>query len=79
MSDPVDSLILDLLEWVGPGGRTYADVIDAWRTSCPRLPVWEEASDRGFVERRRREGIETISVTPEGWEFVAKRRCSTAE
>jgi uncharacterized protein (DUF924 family) len=72
--DPVDSLILDLLEWIGPDTRTYAETIDAWRTSCPRLPVWEEANDRGFVERRRSDGAETISVTPAGWEFVAKRR-----
>jgi uncharacterized protein (DUF924 family) len=74
VADPVDSLLRDLLEWIGPDERTYADVIDAWRTSCPRLPVWEEANDRGFVERRRRGGEETISVTPAGWEYVAKHR-----
>ena len=38
--DAVDSLILDLLEWVGPDPRSYAEVMEAWRTSCPRLPVW---------------------------------------
>jgi hypothetical protein len=53
MADVVDSLILDLLEWLGPEPRPYADVMDAWRTSCPRLPVWEDATDRGFVVRRR--------------------------
>lgn len=52
MSDPVDALILDLLEWIGPDSRPYAEVMEAWRTSCPRLPVWEEANARGFVERR---------------------------
>jgi hypothetical protein len=51
MSDTVDSLILDLLEWIGPDGRPYDEVMDAWRTSCPRLPVWEDANERGFVER----------------------------
>ena len=40
MSDTVDSLILDLLEWIGPNTRPYREVIEAWRTSCPRLPVW---------------------------------------
>ena len=49
MSDPVDALVLDLLEWIGPGSRPYAEVIDAWRTSCPRLPVWEDANARGFI------------------------------
>jgi hypothetical protein len=47
VSDPVEPLILDLLEWMGPEPRLYAEVIEAWRTSCPRLPVWEEAGDRG--------------------------------
>ena len=39
MTDPVESLILDLLEWLGPGPGPYAEVIAAWRTSCPRLPT----------------------------------------
>ena len=57
MSDTIDALILDLLEWVGPHARPYAEVMEAWRrTSCPRLPVWEDANDRGFVERRREPG-----------------------
>jgi len=50
MPDPVDTLILDLLEWIGPGHRAYTEVMDAWRPSCPRLPVWEDANERGFVE-----------------------------
>ena len=51
MMDTVETLILDLLEWIGPETRPYREVIEAWRTSCPRLPVWEEANDRGFLER----------------------------
>ncbi len=66
MSDPVESLILDLLEWIAPEPKAYAEVIDAWRTSCPRLPVWEDANERGFVERLRREGRVLVSVTPPG-------------
>jgi D-3-phosphoglycerate dehydrogenase len=45
----VEALILDLLEWVTKRERTYEEVMEAWRTSCPRLPVWEEANDRGLV------------------------------
>jgi trans-aconitate 2-methyltransferase len=48
-SDTVDALILDLIEWIGPEPRPYAEVLEAWRTSCPRLPVWEDATDRGFI------------------------------
>ena len=60
MSDPIQALILDLLEWIDSGARTQAEVIDVWRTSCPRLPVWEEASERGFVERREPAGGATV-------------------
>ena len=75
MADPVEALLLDLLEWIGPDPRPYAEVIDAWRTSCPRLPVWEEANDRGFLEHRRPEGrVTLVSVTPLGREFLEKHR-----
>lgn len=54
-ADTVESLILDLLEWITTGNRTYEEAIDAWRTSCPRLPAWEDPHDRGLitVERSR--------------------------
>jgi len=58
MRDPVDALVLDLLEWIGGGSRPYLEVMDAWRTSCPRLPVWEEANLRGLVETRHEPGQE---------------------
>jgi hypothetical protein len=53
VSDTVETLILDLLEWLAPNPRPYAEVLEAWRTSCPRLPVWEDANDRGFIARHR--------------------------
>ena len=67
MCDTVDILILDLLEWMGPDPRPYAEVLEAWRTSCPRLPVWEDANDRGFIARHRapRRGA-LVSVSPPG-------------
>ena len=76
MSDPTAALILDLLEWIGPGGRPYGEVMDAWRTSCPRLPVWEDACERGFVVSHRREGAAGIlvSLTPAGREFLDGHR-----
>lgn len=39
----VESLILDLLEWLAERDRDYGEVMSAWRTSCPKLPVWEDA------------------------------------
>ena len=73
--DTIDALILDLLEWIGSEPRPYSDVIEAWRTSCPRLPVWEEANARGFLERHHAEGIEAmVSVTVLGRAFLRTQR-----
>ena len=74
MSDPVDALILDLLEWIAKEERSYTDVMEAWRTSCPRLPVWEEANDRGFVTRERRDGGAIVGVTSAGRSFLDQRQ-----
>ena len=71
MDNTVDPLILDLLEWIGPRPRPYAEVMEAWRTSCPKLPVWEEANSRGFIARIHETGQEAIvSVTASGREFL---------
>ncbi len=67
----VDALVLDLLEWVGRDERTYVEVMDAWRTSCPRLPVWEDANDRGLVARTRIDGRAVVTVTESGRALLA--------
>lgn len=75
MSNPVDVLILDLLEWIGPESRAYGEVMEAWRTSCPRLPVWEEANERGFIAHRHQAGVGVfISVTALGKAFLNQQR-----
>ncbi len=63
----LEPLILDLVEWVAREPRAYSDVMEAWRTSCPRLTVWEDAVDRGLVRRERHAGAGPIVVvTQEG-------------
>jgi hypothetical protein len=71
MQGDLDPLILDLLEWLAQEPRTYADVIDAWRTSCPRLTVWEDAIDRGFAVREHDTAREVmIALTAAGRAFL---------
>src|SRR3954468_19777986 len=71
MPSDLDPLILDLLEWIGREPRPYAEVIDAWRTSCPRLTVWEDAMDRGFAAREHATGREVmIRLTDAGRAFL---------
>jgi hypothetical protein len=69
----VEALILDLLEWVTKCDRTYEEVMEAWRTSCPRLPVWEEANDRGLVVRENVKGRCVVRITSSGRALLAQR------
>jgi hypothetical protein len=74
ITSTVDALILDLLEWVVTRERTYAEALDAWRTSCPRLPVWEEATDRELIAREYADGCATVRVTPSGLALLELHR-----
>jgi len=78
MADPVDALVIDLLEWIGPGTKPYAEVIDAWRTSCPRLPVWEEANARGYIIHEHLAGTGAfVAVSPKGMAHLNHHRRAT--
>lgn len=44
------ALLLDLVEWVAAQPRFYRETMDAWRTSCPRLTIWEDAVAGGLVK-----------------------------
>jgi len=65
------SLMLDLVEWIARRPRPYVEVMDAWRTSCPRFPIWEDALDHGFVVCRHRLGEGSIvEATAAGRTFL---------
>ncbi|HWB21021.1 MAG TPA: hypothetical protein VG711_12020 [Phycisphaerales bacterium] len=66
--DAVHGLMRQFLDWLNTQPRTYGEVMDAWRTSCPRLTVWEDAVAQGFVKietgKPMREAL--VSLTPTG-------------
>jgi len=69
------SLILDLVEWVAVRPRTYTDAMEAWRTSCPRLTIWEDAVDLKFVAVTQAEdGGLVVIPTPRGLAFLQQDR-----
>ncbi|MGA2591494.1 MAG: hypothetical protein ABSH32_16355 [Bryobacteraceae bacterium] len=70
----VEALILDLLEWLAKGERSYEEVMAAWRTSCPRLTVWEDANDRGLVMSDETNGRSIVKVTSAGLTFLKRTR-----
>ena len=75
MSDVLVPLTLDFLAWLAAEPRDYIDVMDAWRTSCPRLTVWEDAIDAGLVDRTHRPGQPMrIELTQRGEALLAASR-----
>ncbi|MBV9076439.1 MAG: hypothetical protein JO048_03015 [Methylobacteriaceae bacterium] len=48
---PNDALTVQLIQWIGPEPRSYRDTMEAWRTSCPRLSIFEDAMSAGLIER----------------------------
>lgn len=65
MSDATDALVLDLVAWIAEKPRGYGEAMDAWHTSCPRLTIWEDAAEAGYVERVARPGDEALVVATE--------------
>jgi hypothetical protein len=71
MTETTDALVLDLVEWIGREPRLYSEVIETWRTSCPRLTIWEDAVDRGYVTREPVAGGGVrVAITESGAKFL---------
>ncbi len=67
---PFYALTNELLAWIEARPRTYEETLDAWRTNCPRLAAWEEATSNLLVDT---DG-QTVFLTEEGEEALAQWR-----
>src|SRR5262249_31140352 len=68
MPESVSLLMLQFLDWVSHRPRTYAETMDAWRSSCPRLTVWEDALIDGLIQLESGAPGQhaTVTLTPRG-------------
>jgi hypothetical protein len=65
MTEGARLLMIQFLEWIGDRPRSYADVLDAWRSSCPRHPVWEDALIEELVAYEK-DNARTLRLTQKG-------------
>jgi hypothetical protein len=72
MADIADPLVLDFVEWIAREPRAYSDVIATWKTSCPRLTIWEDAADLGLVAREMIAGFGLVVTVTEGGEKLLR-------
>ena len=71
MSETADPLVLDFVEWVAREPRSHAEVLATWKTSCPRLTIWEDAAELGYVTRESTAGVGImIMVTGTGEQLL---------
>ena len=75
--------LLELLAWVAARPRTYAQTMEAWRTSCPRLSVWEDATAEGLVRvrsgRSGRLDEAVVALTERGAALLAAAQTAGAD
>jgi hypothetical protein len=72
MTETADPLVLDFVEWIARAPRAYAEVVATWKTSCPRLTIWEDATDRGYVMRESIAGFGLVIVVTETGERLLR-------
>lgn len=70
MTTPSISLTVQFLEWLAAHPRTYAEVMEVWRTSCPRLSIWEDACIAGLVDTASNDATRFVP-SAKGREFLA--------
>jgi hypothetical protein len=70
-SQSTSLIMVQFLGWVADRPRTYTETMGAWRTSCPRLSVWEDAIIDGLV-RVENDANRAVSLTLRGRAVLAE-------
>jgi hypothetical protein len=61
MNATTTALTRQMLEWIAARPREHAEVMEAWRTSCPRLSIWEDACLEGLIAHEAETGRVILS------------------
>ncbi|HEY1414907.1 MAG TPA: hypothetical protein VGF42_03365 [Caulobacteraceae bacterium] len=78
MPEANDALLVDLLTWLAGGDRPYGEVMEAWRSSCPRLTIWEDALVEGWIKRRSGANGALVAITDEGRAWLTEQQARAA-
>lgn len=74
MEAALDELTRQFLVWVSEKPRSYSEAMEAWRTSCPRLPVWENAIADGLIQVSGGATAKRVTLTPRGSDALRKAK-----
>jgi hypothetical protein len=76
MSDSPSLIMLQFLAWVADRPRSYAQTMEAWRSTCPKLSIWEDAIIEGLV-RIQSDGGRAVTLTRRGRALLEREECGT--
>ena len=73
MNDSVQRLTIQFLEWVSSAPRTYAEAMETWKSTCPRVSIFEDALADGLIRIEHGATVEAsrIAVTSRGREMLS--------
>jgi hypothetical protein len=74
MPESVSLLTLEFLAWIDGRPRTYAEAMEAWRSTCPQHPVWDDALIEGLIRIESAETMDrsVVILTPRGKALIRK-------
>jgi len=75
-----NALTVQFLAWVAERPRTRADAMEAWRSSCPRLTIWEDATIDRLICIENGHVVLTArgrTMLDGAWELAGQRRPAT--
>jgi len=73
MSYSPSLIMIQFLAWVADRPRNYAQCMDAWRSTCPRLSVWEDAIIDKLV-RVENDANRSVGLTQRGRGVLAQAK-----
>jgi hypothetical protein len=76
MAEPASLLMVEFLSWVSTRPRTYAEAMEAWRSTCPRHTVWEDALIEGLIEFARNGSQSEVTLTAAGRALLDQKASS---
>jgi hypothetical protein len=71
MTEKPALIMIQFLAWIADRPRNYAQTMEAWRSSCPRLSVWEDAIIEGLI-RIDSDTDRRVRLTPRGSAALAQ-------
>jgi len=71
----MDALTLQLLTWISDRPRSYGETMEAWHTTCPRMPVWEDAVSGSLIriERGGKMRERAVTLTERGQALLSRQ------